>query len=197
MLMCTITKQLRNLEIFFFPVASHGQIDAKVRSEHHEVGLIKTRQVQHNHKAASTLLDIPWYANLLQDQDDEDPSKHGWALVQSAESWHTEMACWIADAQEAEAEEDEENDEEDVPVVPNPSCLNQFRAPRKWQPISLEHLFAKTAKEPLCARRGERMVRCAQEEEQMYMQVMAKLDAADNTPDDGEVEIDDPEVYRE
>jgi hypothetical protein len=74
---------------------------------------------------------------------------------------------------------------------------NQLRAPRKWQPISLKRLFAKTAKESLRARRGERMVQCAQEEEQMYMQVMAELDAVDNTPDDGEVEINDSEVYGE
>ncbi|KAJ7460777.1 hypothetical protein FB451DRAFT_1405314 [Mycena latifolia] len=107
------------------------------------------------------------------------------------------MARWITDAQEAEAEEDEENDEEDVPVVPNPPRLNQLRAPRKWQPISLERLFVKTAKESLRTRRGERMAWRAQEEEQMYMQVMAELDAADNTPDDGEVEIDDSEVYGE
>ncbi|KAJ6619396.1 hypothetical protein B0H10DRAFT_2026511 [Mycena sp. CBHHK59/15] len=169
------------------------KIDAKIRSEHRKAGLIKTRQVRHNHKAASTLLDVPRYANLLQDQADEDPSERGRALVQSAEGWRTEMAHWIADAQEAEAEEDEE----DVPVVPNPPHLNQLRAPRKWQPISLERLFAKTAKESLRAKRGERMARRAQEEEQMYMQVMAELDAADNTPDDGEVEIDDSEVYGE
>ncbi|KAJ6490045.1 hypothetical protein C8R45DRAFT_929338 [Mycena sanguinolenta] len=35
------------------------------------------------------------------------------------------------------------------------------------------------------------------EEEQMHMQVMAELDTADNNPDDGEVEIDDSEVYGE
>lgn len=29
------------------------------------------------------------------------------------------------------------------------------------------------------------------------MQVMAELDTEDNTPDDGEVEIDDSEVYGE
>jgi hypothetical protein len=107
------------------------------------------------------------------------------------------MARRIADAQEAEAEEDEENDEEDVPVVPNPPRLNQLRAPRKWQPISLERLFAKTVKESLRARHGERMARRAQEEELIYMQVIAELDAADNTPNDGEVEIDDTEVYGE
>ncbi|KAJ6607147.1 hypothetical protein B0H10DRAFT_1956497 [Mycena sp. CBHHK59/15] len=89
------------------------------------------------------------------------------------------------------------NDEEDVPVVPNPPRLNQLRAPRKWQPISIECLLAKIAKGSLRGKRGERMARHAQEEEQMYMQVMAELDAADNTPDDGEVEIDDSEVYGE
>jgi hypothetical protein len=41
------------------------------------------------------------------------------------------------------------------------------------------------------------MARRAQEEEQMYMQVMAELDTVDNTLDDGEAEIDDSEVYGE
>ncbi|KAJ6482789.1 hypothetical protein C8R45DRAFT_932383 [Mycena sanguinolenta] len=67
----------------------------------------------------------------------------------------------------------------------------------EWQPISLECLFAKTAEESLRTRRGERMVQHAQEEEQMHMQFMAESDAADNTPDNGEVEINDSEVYGE
>ncbi|KAJ7860575.1 hypothetical protein B0H14DRAFT_2576544 [Mycena olivaceomarginata] len=48
-------------------------------------------------------------------------------------------------------------------------------------------------KESLRAGRGERMAQCAQEEEQMYMRVMAELDAEDDAPDDGEIEIDDSE----
>jgi hypothetical protein len=41
------------------------------------------------------------------------------------------------------------------------------------------------------------MVQCAQEEEEMYMQVMAALDAEENTLDNSEVEIADDEVYGE
>ncbi|KAJ7867125.1 hypothetical protein B0H13DRAFT_2352073 [Mycena leptocephala] len=55
---------------------------------------------------------------------------------------------------EAEAEEDEENNEKDNPVVHIPPSLNQLCVPHKWQPISLDCLFAKTAKESLCARRA-------------------------------------------
>jgi guanylate kinase len=40
-----------------------------------------------------------------------------------------------------------------------------------------------------------RVSRRAREEEQMYMQVMAELDAEDDSLDDGEIEIDDSEVY--
>ncbi|KAJ7790996.1 hypothetical protein B0H14DRAFT_2625456 [Mycena olivaceomarginata] len=35
----------------------------------------------------------------------------------------------------------------------------------------------------------------AEEEEEIYMQVMAELDAEDDTPDDGAIEIDDDEVW--
>ncbi|KAJ6626410.1 hypothetical protein B0H10DRAFT_2211301 [Mycena sp. CBHHK59/15] len=129
-------------------------------------------------QAVGTLLDVPRYANLLQDQADEDSSECGRALVQSAAGWRTEMARWVSDAKEAEAEEiDGDIEENNFPVIPIPPRLSQLRAPRKWQPITLERLFAKTVKESLRARRGERMARRAQEEEEMYMQVMAALDA--------------------
>lgn len=105
------------------------------------------------------MLDVPQYANLLQDQADEDLSEHGRALVQSAAGWPTEMARWISDAKEVEAEEiDRDIEENNYPIIPIPLRLSQLRVPRKWQPITLERLFAKTVKESLCARRGERMV---------------------------------------
>ncbi|KAJ7447819.1 hypothetical protein FB451DRAFT_1567424 [Mycena latifolia] len=40
-----------------------------------------------------------------------------------------------------------------------------------------------------------RVSRRAREEEDMYMRVMAELDAEDDTLDAGEIEIDDSEVY--
>jgi hypothetical protein len=106
------------------------------------------------------------------------------------------MARRIADAQEAEAEEDEENDEEDVPVVPNSPRLNQLRAPRKWQPISLERLFAKTVKESLRARHGEQTARTGRRAD-LYAGYGGVGRSGQHPPDDGEVEIDDSEVYGE
>jgi hypothetical protein len=106
------------------------------------------------------------------------------------------MARWIADAREAEAEENQaDSDDDDVNVTP--TSFARLRTPRKWQVITLERLFAKTAKESLRAKRGERMAQRAQEEERMYMQVMAELDAVDDRLDDGEVEINDSEVSGE
>ncbi|KAJ6596556.1 hypothetical protein B0H10DRAFT_1960094 [Mycena sp. CBHHK59/15] len=138
------------------------------------------------------------FAGRSADQADEDSSERGRALVQSAAGWHTEMARWVSGAKEAEAEEiDGDIEENNFPVIPIPPRLSQLRAPRKWQPITLKRLFAKTVKESRRARRGERMARRAQEEEEMYMQVMAALDAEDDTLDDGEVEIADDEVYGE
>jgi hypothetical protein len=57
--------------------------------------------------------------------------------------------------------------------------------------MTLERLFGKGVKLSLRTR-----VSCrAQEEEEIYMQVMAELDAEDDTPDDGAIEIDDDEVW--
>ncbi|KAJ7856942.1 hypothetical protein B0H14DRAFT_2578585 [Mycena olivaceomarginata] len=64
-------------------------------------------------------------------------------------------------------------------------------AQRRWE------IKKHNPKESLRAGRGERMAQRAQEEEQMYMRVMAELDAEDDAPDDGEIEIDDSEVYGE
>jgi hypothetical protein len=60
--------------------------------------------------------------------------------------------------------------------------------------MTLEKLFGMSPrKESLRTRVSRR----AREEEEMYMRVMAELDAADDTLDAGEIEIDDSEVYRD
>ncbi|KAJ7701706.1 hypothetical protein B0H14DRAFT_3527454 [Mycena olivaceomarginata] len=68
------------------------------------------------------------------------------------------------------------------------NTLNRSRNPRT---PSSTPLFGKGVKSSLRTRVSRR----AQEEEEIYMQVMAELDAEDDTPDDGAIEIDDDEVW--
>ncbi|KAJ6583641.1 ribonuclease H-like domain-containing protein [Mycena sp. CBHHK59/15] len=68
------------------------KICAEIRSEHEKQGLLKPRQARNNHKSTATLLSVPRYRDLLEDQDDEDSTERGRALVTSAEGWRTEVA---------------------------------------------------------------------------------------------------------
>ncbi|KIM89547.1 hypothetical protein PILCRDRAFT_812394 [Piloderma croceum F 1598] len=47
------------------------------------------------HKSTDTLLVVPRYSDLLDDQDDEDESERGRLLVSSSQCWRAEMAKWI------------------------------------------------------------------------------------------------------
>ncbi|KAJ7450471.1 hypothetical protein FB451DRAFT_1410441 [Mycena latifolia] len=168
------------------------KVNSQIRAEHRAAGLVKDRKVRQNHKAVEKLLQVPRYGNLLQDQADEDPSERGRALVSSPDGWRVEMAQWISDAQEASAQEEQESSSEPVLTVPETEPARLVRRPRKWQPMTLEKLFGTSPrKESLRTRVSRR----AREEEEMYMRVMAELEAEDDTLDAGEIEIDDSEVY--
>ncbi|KAJ7198115.1 hypothetical protein GGX14DRAFT_573671 [Mycena pura] len=167
------------------------KVHAQIRTEHRKDGVIKDRKVRQNHKDVPKLLAIPRYGNLLQDQDDEDPTERGRALIRSPEGWRVEMAKWISAAREAAAEDSEEDTIVAGPEEPEVVTPERLRRPRKWQPMTLERLFGKGVKLSLRTRVSRR----AQEEEEIYMQVMAELDAEDDTPDDGAIEIDDDEVW--
>ncbi|KAJ7074602.1 ribonuclease H-like domain-containing protein [Mycena amicta] len=176
-------------------------VNSHIRSEHRKAGLLKERKARNNHKSISALLDIPRYGNLLQDQEHEDPSERGRALVTSPDSWRVEMAVWISESQKAaeeaaEAEDVEEQDEpEDSESIPSSvPTTRPPRRPRKWVLMTLEVLFGTSPrKESL----RTRMSRRSQEEEEQYMRVIAELDAEDTTPDAGAQEIDDSEVWGE
>ncbi|KAJ6570699.1 ribonuclease H-like domain-containing protein [Mycena sp. CBHHK59/15] len=65
----------------------------------------KERKGRKNHKSIAGLLSVPRYRDLLEDQDDEDSSERGRALVSSSAGWRTDMAKWIAATRAAEREE--------------------------------------------------------------------------------------------
>ncbi|KAJ7256660.1 ribonuclease H-like domain-containing protein [Mycena rebaudengoi] len=65
---------------------------------------------------------VPRYRDLLEDQNDEDPSECGCALISSPESWRTQMAKWIGDTRAAacaEEDSDEDANDADVPHLPD------------------------------------------------------------------------------
>ncbi|KAJ6607529.1 hypothetical protein B0H10DRAFT_2439527 [Mycena sp. CBHHK59/15] len=145
------------------------KIRAEIRSEHEKQGLLKPRQARNNHKSTATLLSVPRYRDLLEDQDDEDSTERGRALVTSAEGWRTELVS-----------EGEANDEF--------SSRLPTRVPA-WKPMTLQVLFG-GAEKPRKRRPSKRVM----EEEEQLMEALANAEE-DDVPDDGPIEIDSDEEY--
>ncbi|KAJ7105348.1 ribonuclease H-like domain-containing protein, partial [Mycena epipterygia] len=159
------------------------KIKAQIRSEHQKQGLYKPRAGRKNHKSLDTLLSVPRYRDLLEDQDDEDPSERGRALVSSPESWRTQLAKWIAAHSNSDSEPEEERNDEDINPVP----------PRRlptWKPMTLQVLFG-GAEKPRARKPSARVI----EEEESLMQALADAEE-DANPDDGAIEVDSDEEYQ-
>ena len=90
------------------------------------------------HKSTETLLAVPQYSDLLEDQYHKDKSEQGCALVSSAGSWWVEMAKWIGEARDTELEEESDDDTEVDMVVNDQQCGNMAW---KWKPLTLALLF--------------------------------------------------------
>ncbi|KAJ6596693.1 hypothetical protein B0H10DRAFT_1959962 [Mycena sp. CBHHK59/15] len=84
------------------------KVKGQIRSDHQRDGIYKPRKARKNHKSTANLLAVPCYRDLLDDQDDEDPSERGRALVSSREGRRTQTAKCIADTKAEEPEPDEE-----------------------------------------------------------------------------------------
>ncbi|KAJ6596559.1 ribonuclease H-like domain-containing protein [Mycena sp. CBHHK59/15] len=128
------------------------KIKADIRSDHKKLGIYKERKGRKNHKSIATLLSVPRYRDLLEDQDDEDPSERGRALVSSTEGWRTQLGKWIGDAQaadrgEADSDTEDKADDDLTPRLPN-------RLPA-WKPMTLEVLFG-GPRSPVPASRPQR-----------------------------------------
>ncbi|KAJ7042268.1 hypothetical protein C8F04DRAFT_1176428 [Mycena alexandri] len=200
----------RVIPVLSFVVLTILQVRADIRADHERQGLIKPRQGRKNHKSVGALLAVPRYCDLLEDQEDEDPSERGRALVSSTDGWRTEMAKWVADSKAAEVVEraeaaekakwkaqretlgldsDSELEEEDTPRLP--------KTPR-WKPITLATLFGLSEK-PL-KRKPSESARVLEEEERL-MEALAEMEARadadeDARMDDGAIEIDSDDEYR-
>ena len=119
-----------------------------IKGEHQRLRIANKWLVQHVHKSTATLLAVPRYSDLLDDQDDEDKSKHGCVLINSMQGWHTEMAKWISDARAAEADEYSDDDDDSAvlssPPLPAAGLSSQSS---QWKPTTLAILFG-GCKEP-------------------------------------------------
>ncbi|KAJ6610634.1 ribonuclease H-like domain-containing protein [Mycena sp. CBHHK59/15] len=158
------------------------KVKADILSDHEKQGIYKERKGRKNHKSIASLLSVPRYRDLLEDQDDKDPSERGRALVSSAKDWRSQTAKWVADAQAAEREELDESDSEDdaddglAPPLPN-------RLPA-WKSMTLQVSFG-GAQKPRARKPSARVL----EEEERLMQELAD-ELEDRVPDDGAIEID-------
>ncbi|KAJ6614472.1 hypothetical protein B0H10DRAFT_2221208 [Mycena sp. CBHHK59/15] len=163
-------------------IEKRTKIRAEIRAEHIEKGLYKPRKPRKNHKSTATLLSVPRYQDLLGDQDDEDPTERGRALVSSVVGWRMQMAKWIGDARAAEQEETEEDSEdEETPLLSN--------RPTAWKSLTLQVLFG--GAEPRKRKPEPR----AMAEEEIFMEELANA-AEDEILYDGAVEIDSDDEYR-
>ena len=79
-----------------------------IKQDHYDEGLAKNCGKCANHKSTCTLLEVPRYSDLLDDQDDKDETERGRLLVNSAKGFRTEMAKWITASRAAEVAEDVE-----------------------------------------------------------------------------------------
>ena len=132
-----------------------------------------------------TLLAVPRYSDLLEDQYHEDKSEQGRALVSSAGGWRVEMAKWIGEARDAELEEESDDDTEADVVVNDRQHGN---AVRKWKPLTLALLFG--GEKPPRSRLPPEEI----DAESWLMEALAELEE-DERPDDGEVEIPSDEEF--
>ncbi|KAF8134104.1 ribonuclease H-like domain-containing protein [Mycena galopus ATCC 62051] len=177
-----------------------AKVGESIRREHIQKGLIKTgTRKRQNHTDASSLLAVPRHSDLLEDQDTEDETERGRALVRAEQTWRIGMAKWIGERRaEAAAEEeamdlvvdDAEQDggEEEEPdgAQPEPTRLPRLK---KWPQMKLVKLFKGRAPPP----RPTRAEIEAQAERDA--QNTAADAEEDEIPDDGAVEIDSEDEY--
>ena len=144
------------------------KVGADIKSEHQSLGLLKKRGKWTVHKSTATLLDVPRYSDLLEDQNNEDEGECGRLLITTREGWWTDMARWIGAAWDAEHEDESDEDAE------LPELLGNGHA-TAWKPVALAKLFGGQNEHPL-------------------QLLPAEIDE-DKCPDDGVVEIHSDDKY--
>ena len=165
------------------------KVGADIKGEHQRLGIAKKRLARQVHKSTATLLTVPRYSDLLDDQDDEDESERGRVLINSIQGWRTEMAKWIGDARAAEVNEEDEDDgdstwssNQHLPAAGPGSRSSQ------WKPAALAILFSGCKVPP------SRLHPDEIDTEAALMQALAEREE-DNRLDDGAVEINSDDEF--
>lgn len=185
-----VTKVFEWISLLFNSLKNSNQVNASIKAEHlatAAAAAVPGRQKRKNHKSVEQLLAVPRYRDLLADQDDEDDTEHGRALVSSDIVWRAELAKWKADAQaaEIEAEEDESLNSDDEVIEPTPR-LTQPKV-KKWVKTSLAVLFGGAKKKPVT-----KIPQADLDQEAELMEALAEAEE-DARPNDGAIEQSEDE----
>jgi hypothetical protein len=144
--------------------------------------MAKIHRKQTVHESTNTLLAVPRYLDLLDDQDDEDEAEHSRLLVTSRQGWRTEMVRWISDARATELDEDFDSEDDAISAE-----VSNVRI-TKWKPVTLANLFGG------CDLISSRPVSTEINAEAALMEALAEVQE-DERPDDGAVEVGSDEEY--
>ncbi|KAJ6629669.1 ribonuclease H-like domain-containing protein [Mycena sp. CBHHK59/15] len=164
------------------------KINASVKADHINEGLVASRKQRQNHKSVEKLLAVPRYHDLLEDQGDEDESERGCLLVSSRIAWRVDVARWVSAARAAALEDAaadaEETADEAADAAPQHPSLPLPK--KKWVKTTLTVLFG-GAKKPVTKlprtdldREAELMEALADAEEDARLDDGAVDDSADD-----------------
>ena len=157
------------------------QVGSDIKAEHHALGIAKKQLMWKVHKSTATLLAVPQYSDLLDDQDGKDESEHGRIFINTRQGWHTEMVKWIGDVRSAELTKDSHDEDgmEDLVAV---DCAST------WKPTTLAVLFSSQKECPSWLLPEEI------DTESALIQALADLEE-DKWLDGGAMEIDSDKEY--
>ena len=165
-----------------------NQVGVDIKGEHQRLRIAKKWLVWQVHKSTATLLAVPQYSDLLNDQDDKDESKHGHVLINSKQGWCTEMVKWIGDARAAEADDNSDDDNSAVLSSPPLPAAGPSSQSLQWKPITLAILFGRCKEPPLQLHPDEI------DTEATLMQALAECEEEDRL-DNGAVEINSNDEF--
>ncbi|KAF9021291.1 hypothetical protein BDZ89DRAFT_957628 [Hymenopellis radicata] len=171
-----------------------SKVGAGIRDEHVRTGLVAARQKRKNHNSerVASLLEVPQYADLLDDSNgsdtDGDNPQPRRVLIKSKKDWRKEMKKWVEEEQAASDEDvNMSSDEEGVPGTSAAASRGPSKS-RKFLPATLRKLFGGDgAARPVDTTGTRTRQRAALDEESRLMELL-QAEYAEEAPDDGALE---------
>ncbi|KAF5342808.1 hypothetical protein D9758_013365 [Tetrapyrgos nigripes] len=173
------------------------KVQAKIRSQQMkgQVAAIRAKRKNHSNERVQTLLAVPRYRDLLEndDRDDSMGRKAGAIYTTSHAGWRHAFKKWTDDVDQEELEQlqrqdTEESGDDDMDIDEStPSSSAAQPVNRRWLPITLEKLFGGDPKRPLDDFIAPRTRRRAYDQEMLMMELLA-AEYSDEPPDGGELE---------